>query len=160
MKRTIYSLDTQRVLTQLSDIFIKNDQYKLGDFGLVVSRSAPSHLMEEGDARYMCLELLSGDTSDLTKADIFSLGITVYEGMMGIPSLPSSGDEWHRLRNAGNDLFENTVIVDRNLARIVTVMMQRGKRPSAQVLRKMYTFQPRQALTRANTWSGASLWNK
>ena len=42
----------------------------------------------EGDSRYMAQELLqfmddSGEYPDLTKADIFSLGATIYEIMIG-----------------------------------------------------------------------------
>ena len=48
------------------NIFIKNDQYKLGDFGLV-SLTKSNNDVEEGDSRYMSMELLCGDHSDLTK---------------------------------------------------------------------------------------------
>ncbi|EJK74436.1 hypothetical protein THAOC_03883, partial [Thalassiosira oceanica] len=48
------------------NIFIKNDQYKLGDFGLV-SNIENHGDVEEGDSRYMSRELLSGDLDDLTK---------------------------------------------------------------------------------------------
>jgi wee1-like protein kinase len=54
------------------NIFVKNDQYKLGDFGLVhksvTSDGAGSNDdVEEGDSRYMSMELLSGEFKDLTK---------------------------------------------------------------------------------------------
>ena len=42
------------------------DQYKLGDFGLVSKLDNHSDV-EEGDSRYMSMELLSGDLDDLTK---------------------------------------------------------------------------------------------
>lgn len=48
------------------NIFIKNDQFKLGDFGLV-SKTTSHNDVEEGDSRYMSKELLSGDHDDLTK---------------------------------------------------------------------------------------------
>ena len=48
------------------NVFVKNDQYKLGDFGLV-SLTHSSNDVEEGDSRYMSMELLGGDHSDLTK---------------------------------------------------------------------------------------------
>jgi serine/threonine protein kinase len=47
------------------NIFVKNDQFKLGDFGLVTKMNSED--VEEGDSRYMSMELLSGDHSDLTK---------------------------------------------------------------------------------------------
>jgi wee1-like protein kinase len=70
----------------------------LGDFGLVSKVS--SHDVEEGDSRYMSMELLSGDHADLTKSDIFSLGITMYELCLGrSKALPSNGPEWQSLRS-------------------------------------------------------------
>lgn len=48
------------------NIFVKNDQFKLGDFGLV-SKATSHDEVEEGDSRYMSKELLSGDHEDLTK---------------------------------------------------------------------------------------------
>lgn len=78
------------------NIFLKNDQYKLGDFGLVSLSCAPNDV-EEGDSRYMSMELLTGDRSDLTKSDIFSLGLTLYE-ISRLQPLPMSGPEWQDLR--------------------------------------------------------------
>lgn len=48
------------------NVFVKNDQYKLGDFGLVSTTTNNSDV-EEGDSRYMSMELLSGEHDDLTK---------------------------------------------------------------------------------------------
>lgn len=78
------------------NVFIKNDQYKLGDFGLVTKLSS-SQDVEEGDSRYISMELLSGEKCDLTKSDIFSLGATLYEICLG-RSLPMNGDEWRDIR--------------------------------------------------------------
>jgi len=83
------------------NIFIKRDLpsvdvYKLGDFGLA-SKIAYHKDVEEGDSRYMSMELLSGDHKDLTKSDIFSLGATLYEISLGRP-LPMNGDEWQQIR--------------------------------------------------------------
>ena len=59
-----------------------------------------SHDVEEGDSRYMSKELLSGDHADLTKSDIFSLGIAIYEVCLGSnKTLPSNGPEWQTLRS-------------------------------------------------------------
>ncbi len=60
-------------LLQPENIFIKNDQYKLGDFGLV-SKIEHHNDVEEGDSRYMSMELLSGDLDDLTKVCQVSSG--------------------------------------------------------------------------------------
>lgn len=84
------------------NIFVKNNLYKLGDFGLanVFSKndgnSAPD--IEEGDSRYMSKDLLDFNPKDLTKCDIFSLGATLFE-VMSRRSLPACGQEWQDLRN-------------------------------------------------------------
>lgn len=67
-------------------IFLKKDPpldvFKLGDFGLVTKKVGGKDV-EEGDSRYMSMELLGGDHEDLTKSDIFSLGCTMYEICVG-----------------------------------------------------------------------------
>ena len=48
----------------------------------------------------MSMELLGGDHADLTKSDIFSLGIAMYEICLGrSKTLPSNGPEWQSLRS-------------------------------------------------------------
>jgi serine/threonine protein kinase len=109
------------------NIFIKNDQYKLGDFGLVTKLSA-SQDVEEGDSRYMSLELLAGDKSDLRKSDIFSLGATLYEVCLG-RTLPMNGDEWREIREDKLDHLPNT---GEDMASIIREMMNPvpSKRPT------------------------------
>lgn len=90
------------------NIFVKNDQFKLGDFGLVTkiwenNSSNSNDDVEEGDSRYMSMELLAGDHTDLTKSDISSLGATVYEICLGRP-LPVNGQEWQDIRS-GRHLY-------------------------------------------------------
>lgn len=93
------------------NIFVKNDLYKLGDFGLAHAFRKHEEVhnnkrlerrsiddIEEGDSRYMPRDLLAEDHRDLTKCDIFSLGATMYEVCSG-RSLPDCGDEWHAIRN-------------------------------------------------------------
>ena len=55
--------------------------YKIGDLGHVAPVQGGDFSPEEGDCRYMAPEFLEMevDRSRLTKADIFSLGLTIYE---------------------------------------------------------------------------------
>ncbi len=55
----------------------------------------------EGDCRYLAKELLNEDPNiaipDLTKADVFALGMIIYELVEGV-DLNKNGQQWHDLR--------------------------------------------------------------
>lgn len=70
--------------------------YKLGDLGQV--SHYPAEDVTEGDSRYLSRELLQGDTSCLPAADIFALGLTIYELASGRP-LPTGDEPWQTLRD-------------------------------------------------------------
>lgn len=54
----------------------KNIVYKIGDFGHVIRFGDP--LVEDGDSRYLALEVMQEKKQCLAKADVFSLALTVY----------------------------------------------------------------------------------
>lgn len=70
--------------------------YKIGDLGHVTSVRNPQ--VEDGDCRYLSKEAMNGKYNHLIKADMFSLGMTLYEAGGGGP-LPKNGTEWHKLRD-------------------------------------------------------------
>lgn len=78
------------------NIYTSNGRYKLGDFGLA-TRTDGTMSVVEGDARYMPLEVLNSDHSNLTKTDMFSLGASVYELARNLP-LPGTGPTFQAIR--------------------------------------------------------------
>jgi len=66
--------------------------------------------MQEGDSRYLAKETLNppqeGELVDLTKSDIFSAGLTIYQCMAG-GTLPGNGDVWQDLRSGKLDRIKN-----------------------------------------------------
>ncbi len=76
---------------------------KLGDFGhCSLIEDGSRDIIIEGEIKYCAKELICGSSPfDLTKADVFSLGASLYELCLG-KSLASSGEhaseDWHALR--------------------------------------------------------------
>ena len=80
---------------ETEEISVNEITYKIGDLGHVTSVTKPQ--VEEGDCRYLALEILNEDYTHLQKADIFALGLTVYEAAAGTP-LPSNGEQYQAIR--------------------------------------------------------------
>lgn len=135
------------------NIFIAFDGVaKLGDFGLMcscldlnsstISFHDDSGIMhcsdesidsiDEGDSKYLASETMQGK---FTKAaDIFSLGITIFEVASGL-DLPQRGEIYHKLRhNEIEDLYLNGLSAE--LAQIIKMMMEEDytKRPTVDEL--------------------------
>lgn len=71
-------------------MYSKDGKYKITDLGLArIADRNPNEDVDEGDQRYFAPEFLNDfkgvtqTASVLTKADICSLGVTIYELMIG-----------------------------------------------------------------------------
>jgi len=120
-------------------LYSKTKKYKIADLGLSRIAQRSNHEdINEGDCRYLAQELLrdfpENQIPDLTKADIFSFGATIYELMIG-SDLPKNGVEWNDLR-AGNLYKLNQLNYSNSLKSMLRSMMHSdpAKRPSANEL--------------------------
>lgn len=85
------------------NILDKGVSFKIGDLGHICSLNG-DYMPEEGDCRYMAPELFANDIvrDNLFKADIFSLGLTIYECATQKPLPKNSldgGDLYAKLRS-------------------------------------------------------------
>jgi len=105
--------------------------YKIGDLGLVASCWERDRDLMEGDCRYLSKEVLSEeDIQDLSKVDIFALGISLYELALGV-RLPENRQEWQDIRAGKLEPFPRRFSKD--FADLVRIMMDidPAKRPCA-----------------------------
>ena len=91
------------------DEFIK--VFKIGDFGHAISVVDDSWIHEEEDCRYMAKELFQNnlDRSLLQLADIFSLGMTIYEAasLKELPKDTFNGSFYDDLRSGDLPFLHN-----------------------------------------------------
>lgn len=81
-----------------SNLLVKeNGSFALGDLSMIVSLETARTKDDEGDCRYMAPELLE-NIPITPAADIFSLGLTVYE-LLTDEVLPQNGPRWRQLRS-------------------------------------------------------------
>jgi len=106
--------------------------YKLGDLGLISAVSDVSSF-EDGDSRYLPTELLNADATasavDLTRADVFSLGASIYELARRRP-LPARDAEWHEIRR-GNTTRPAHISAPLFELIVATMDARVARRPSA-----------------------------
>ncbi|GFS73577.1 wee1-like protein kinase [Nephila pilipes] len=119
--------------------------YKIGDLGHVTSVSNPE--VEEGDCRYMPVELLQDDYKNLSKVDIFALGLSIYEVCGGGP-LPKNGENWHSIREGHICYFS---YYTKELNNLIKQMIHPDpeQRPSCAALTKNQTLVPYACKTKA-----------
>lgn len=120
------------------NILIGQDgRYKIGDFGLLTKLDSKNRGdWGEGDNRTLAPEILESNYS--TKADVFSLGLTVLAAICDI-ELPKNGELWHKFRNG--DPFSNwgdqpKPIISTDMTEILLKMLEPlpEKRPSCREL--------------------------
>jgi serine/threonine protein kinase len=141
-KRKIIHLDIKP-----ENVLVSNSKkFKIADLGLARLLTKLEGDVPEGDSKYLAPELLNEDPAavvpDLTKADIFSLGIMMYELMRGRP-LPSCGDERVSIRE-GKINVEEIANYSKELKELVLLMMQHDPtaRPSAVQILNEYLLSP------------------
>jgi serine/threonine protein kinase len=117
--------------------FVYNSKWgticKIGDFGLAGDIGTKDD-GQEGDTAYMPNELLLSSCEKHPSADIFSLGIALYElAASSMWSLPREGDRWHEIRSEAHspDLPSSR---SENLVKLIRAMTLQDmmERPSAE----------------------------
>jgi serine/threonine protein kinase len=122
--------------------FVYNSKWgticKIGDFGLAGNIGTKDD-GQEGDTGYMPNELLLSSCEKHSSADIFSLGISLYE-LAASPmwSLPREGDRWHEIRSDSHSPDLPTSRSD-NLVKLIQAMTlpNLNKRPSAEEISEL-----------------------
>lgn len=114
--------------------------FKLGDFGLM-RRTSDIVDGGEGDCQYMAQEMLQNDgsTEITVKADVFSLGLLLFE-LATDRKLPSSGSMWQDLRQGrAAGYLRNNASVGNGMRQMILDMLHpdHKQRPSAHQIYEM-----------------------
>ena len=119
------------IFQAISEIGGRSCMFKIGDMGLVSPAGEPAEVTS-GDARYLPREILLNNYKHLKKADIFSLGASVLECMLG-ERLEAEGEEWHKLRD-GILPHDELIGYSKDLVEVVEAMLRPDpeKRPSCE----------------------------
>lgn len=105
---------------------------KIGDFGMA-AEIGTSEDGQEGDQKFMAPELLDTEVK-LASADVFSLGLTLYEIAAGFGfDLPKQGPRWHELRS-GNHTPDLPSVRDTAIGKLIQQMItpSQDRRPVAE----------------------------
>ena len=108
---------------------------KIGDFGMARSIGC-SDDGQEGDQKYMALELLKSRATMHPSADMFSLGMTLYEMASNLLFVvPCEGSRWHELRS-GRHILEVPSCRSAELQQLIRHMIHPmpAHRPSADTI--------------------------
>ncbi|XP_002985199.2 wee1-like protein kinase [Selaginella moellendorffii] len=115
------------------NIYIRKGVYKIGDFGLAC-RIDGAISIEDGDSRYLPMELINDDHSHLDKADMFSLGATFYELARRSP-LPASGSQYQAIRQGKLALLPGFSLVFQSLIKSLMHPAAKNRPSAAQALK-------------------------
>ena len=106
---------------------------KIGDFGLAGDIGTRDD-GQEGDTAYMPSEVLLSSCEKHPSADVFSLGLALYElAASPLWSLPREGDRWHEIRS-GTHIPDLPPIRSESLLHLIRAMTcpSCNERPSAE----------------------------
>lgn len=110
--------------------------YKIADLGLAAAAMGSGcDDISEGDCRYLAKEVLRGQLSDLPKADVFSLGLVLYELGINPKALPCNGPCWQQLREGRLEVEFLTPLAEPVLSLIQQMVHQKPEqRPRCEAL--------------------------